>query len=397
MKDTVKVFNRLFAITLSLVMAAAMLGVVSSQAFADDYSEAEALPASLDDEQVFQLDILVPYYGCDFFLPVNSQQEPRWSLYNWSIDWGDGNEQLEVGINSPNGYIPHNYSTPGAYSIIIRPNGSTEAWLAAFGFGRPYVIMLGIGSTDNIFTSALMVTGVPTPLRPQMTRTQAQIDGTATPPNNEWAYTFMSCANMTLAPSFVGWEGIKVVGNSFARSMYTDCTSLAALPAGFNLPQDFEVSGGNFADYMFSGAGSLSFQINDEFCFPQRLTSQNYGNFNKTFDLSDNAPVQNRTAASIIGDCPTPTSPASTFNSRFNDLPFIPVNWGGGGLPRVGAPGSGDIDGDGFVTMSEVIICAQASIGVVDLSPAQLDAIDIDRDGIITMADVVLVLKLTVL
>jgi len=375
-----------FSSLLTLVIAATLMGALPTPAL--------AVPA---DEQIFQLEIKVFDDGSAFMLPINSQQGPTHPLYDWAIDWGDGSRQIASGTGGTNVGIFHVYSLAGEYTVSIRPHGSTEAWLAAFGFGPRIIIMYASDSLEAAASPQSMVLGVPTPITPEMTRTQAQIDGSVAPPYYEWAYAFMDCYNLTLVPSFVGWEGITAVGNGFARSMYTDCSSLAALPAGFNLPQSIEVSGGNFADYMFYGAGSPSFQINDDFCLPRGVYSQTYSNFNQTFRLSNNAPLQNRTAASIIGNCPTPSTQSSTFDSHFSDLPYIPVNWGGGGLPKVGAPGSGDLDGDGFVTMSEVSICALAAIGSADLSPAQLDAIDIDRDGVITMADVMSIYKLAIM
>ena len=380
-----------FSVLLSMLMAVALLGAMSLQVFADDDSEVEALPAALDDELVFQLDILVPSNGSVFNLPVSSLQEPR-PLFNWVIDWGDGNQQIAIGSAIRFGGIPHEYSFAGIHSITIRPNGSIEAWLAAFGFGPINVIMLETGSTEDA-NSASMVFRVPTPIRPGMTRTQSQIYGIATPPDNEWAYAFRDCFRMYLAPDFVGWEGVKAVGNNFARSMFENCASLSGMPAGYNLPQDFVVSGGNFANHMFYGAGGLFFQINDEFCFPQGLLSQNEGDYYEAFHLYTNAPVQNRTAASIIGLCPKPASYAGTFDSHFIDLPFIPTVWGGNGL----TPRSGDLDGDGFVTMDEVNFCARAAIGNIIPSPVQIAILDIDGDGVITMADIMLIFKLSIL
>ena len=86
-----------------------------------------------------------------------------------------------------------------------------------------------------------------------------------------------------------------------------------------------------------------------------------------------------------------PADERETFDWHFIDIDFIPINWGGGGQtppPTVGAPGTGDLNGDGFVTMNEVLICAQASLGDIGLSPEQLACIDMDGDGFITMFDV---------
>ena len=380
-----------FSVLLSLVMVVALLGAIPLPAFADDDSEAEVLSTVLDDEQVFQLFIFVPTNGAEFTLPINSRQEPR-PMFNWSIDWGDGIQHFAAGSTSMFNGIPHVYSSMGAYTITIRPNGSTEAWLAAFGFGPPNVIMLEAGSTENS-QSASMVYEVRTPIRPEMTRTQAQIYGNAAPPDNEWAYAFINCMTMTLAPSFEGWEGVKTVGNNFARSMFENCASLGALPSGFNLPQFIEVSGGGFASYMFYNAGGPSFQINYEFHFPKGVHSQGNDSFYQTFRLSANAPTQNRSALSIIGGCPTPVSQMYTFDSHFVDRPIIPVNWGGSGL----TPRSGDLNGDGFVTMDEVNFCARVAIGDYIPSPVQIAILDIDGDGVITMADIMLIFKLSIL
>jgi hypothetical protein len=57
---------------------------------------------------------------------------------------------------------------------------------------------------------------------------------------------------------------------------------------------------------------------------------------------------------------------------------------------QVGAPGSGDLDGDGAITAAEAVIVAQAVIsGGAGFTPAQIAAADIDGDGILTMADAV--------
>jgi len=73
------------------------------------------------------------------------------------------------------------------------------------------------------------------------------------------------------------------------------------------------------------------------------------------------------------------------------------VDGNGGNDPgeTVGVPGSGGLDGDGFVTIGEALIAAQALItGTGDLTPAQIDALDVDRDGLLTMADIVLLMRL---
>jgi hypothetical protein len=83
-----------------------------------------------------------------------------------------------------------------------------------------------------------------------------------------------------------------------------------------------------------------------------------------------------------------------TFNFAFDaeTSTFSLIDDGG---PKVGAPGSGDIDGDGFVTMAEVTIALRAVVsGSGNLTSAQIDALDIDRDGVLTMADVIKIIRI---
>jgi hypothetical protein len=62
-------------------------------------------------------------------------------------------------------------------------------------------------------------------------------------------------------------------------------------------------------------------------------------------------------------------------------------------VPVVGAPASGDLDGDGYVTMNEALIVAQAVVGSATLDAQQRAAVDMDGDGAITMTDVLLVMR----
>ncbi|MDR1797128.1 MAG: dockerin type I domain-containing protein [Clostridiales Family XIII bacterium] len=73
----------------------------------------------------------------------------------------------------------------------------------------------------------------------------------------------------------------------------------------------------------------------------------------------------------------------------------FPILAGLGGTPprpEYGEPGSGDLDGDGQVTMAEVTQLVQVIIGVGTLTDGQVLAADMDGDGVLTMADVVQVL-----
>jgi hypothetical protein len=70
--------------------------------------------------------------------------------------------------------------------------------------------------------------------------------------------------------------------------------------------------------------------------------------------------------------------------------PTIPEGPG----PEAGVPGSGDIDGDGHVTMLDLIVLLPVASGQgAALSPAQAAAADMDSDGSLTMSDLVLMVQ----
>jgi hypothetical protein len=62
---------------------------------------------------------------------------------------------------------------------------------------------------------------------------------------------------------------------------------------------------------------------------------------------------------------------------------------------KVGAPGSGDVNGDDALTVGDAIQVARYIAGAADanFTPAQIDAADVDRDGIITITDAILILR----
>jgi hypothetical protein len=483
-------------------------------------------PASLDNpreatsvlaEYSFQLTVRVSAGGMAFILPtsscLNDLGTPK--PYDWRITWGDGSTQYAAGVSSTNGGIPHVYTVPGDYAITITPNSSAEAWLAAFGFN---IDGYDVGANSTVNKS--MVTGVLSPLTPEMTRNAAQINGTAAEPTYEWAYIFFSCINLTQAPVFQGWDRIESVGpyfacnmfdgcknlttlpagfnlpqaltevgngfvsgmfvgcfsltalpagfnfpqgitsveddfarmflydctsltvlpagfnlpqgitsagdyfvcemfcnctsltilpasfnfpqnmtsvgDYFAAALFTNCTSLTSLPTGFNLPQQITTTGKGFAYYLFYVAGGATFQINSEFTFSAGVPANTETAYFLAFQLSEFAPTQNRTATSIIGNCPTPESPRQTFDIHFSDINYIPINWGGAGQtqPGAGAPGSGDLWGTGTVTMDVALVIARVVTGGgMQLAPDQFAAVDMDFDGYITMADVILIMR----
>jgi hypothetical protein len=505
-------------------------------------------PASVQAGPLFQLTIKTPANSSLFYLPTCSTLGfvHNGRSYDWSIDWGDGGTQHASGVSSDNDGIPHLYATAGSYVISITPYSSTEAWLAAFGFFYEETT-----TGANSLANRAMVTGILSPLTPEMTRTSDQIEGTLPAPDNEWAYTFSMCDSLVQIPVFQGWENVDSVGDYFAFCMFKDCkgisvlpdgfnlpvnitkvgnsfvsgmfqgcynlaklpegfnlpqgitevgdyfvysfflmcTSLTELPDGFNIPQNIILPGNGFADGMFYGcsrlaklpngfnlpqniteagdgfaiqmfayctdlselpdgfnlpqgivktgsyfaadmfthnmnlnslptgfnlpqgiisvgrdfafrmfysAGSPSFQISNEFTLPSGIPANSVDSFYQTFLLYTHAPVQNRSAASIIGDCPTPDNSRYTFDTRFKDIDYIAINWGGEGLeyPGAGEPGSGDLWGIGVVTIDVALVIARVVTGGgMDLTPAQFAAVDMDFDGYITMADVILIMR----
>ncbi|MCL2135915.1 MAG: leucine-rich repeat protein [Coriobacteriia bacterium] len=210
---------------------------------------------------------------------------------------------------------------------------------------------------------------------------------------------FYECSSLTRLPDgFTFPQGITAANNSFAVLMFYYCRSLSYLPTGFNLPQSIISVGTSFAERLFLDAGSNSFQINQDFCLPAGLANTGVNVLYQSFYLSDLAPIQNRAAALIIGSCLTPTTNRFTFDGHFRDIYYVPLNWGGSGmaLPDTGAPGSGDLNGDGVVTMDEVVVCLQSTTSPIALSAGQYAAIDMDFDGVLTMSDVIMVLQRTI-
>jgi len=209
---------------------------------------------------------------------------------------------------------------------------------------------------------------------------------------------FASCSSLTSLPTgFQLPQDISGAADYFAAWMLADCPSLDSLPPSFNFPQNLHSVGSNFAVCFLYASGSDTFQINDKLCFPSSVGEASANAWYKSLQLSDHAPLQNRLAASLIASCPTPPSKQETFGQMFRDIDYIAVNWGGKGLPAppTGEAGSGDWNGDGVVTMDEVILALQATISNTGLDQAFIDVFDMDFDGMISMADVIIALRLT--
>ncbi|MDR2957475.1 MAG: hypothetical protein LBU61_04745 [Coriobacteriales bacterium] len=62
--------------------------------------------------------------------------------------------------------------------------------------------------------------------------------------------------------------------------------------------------------------------------------------------------------------------------------------------PETGAPGSGDLFNRGYVSMDVALLVAQIVAGYgIELTPNQFAAVDMDGDGLLTMADVLLIMR----
>jgi len=234
----------------------------------------------------FKFDIAVPVNSLDFYIPTSGgsaaagggtmdNNAPKTNTYNWNIDWGDGETQTVSGTsgNASVG-IKHTYSHGGNYSITITPNGSTDAWLAAFGFSSGLNSVLN-GGGANMQANRDKVTKVYGPIEPLMTRTAAQIaDGIA--PDFEWRYTFNDCTNLTMSDdfNFVGWDNIATVGDSFAAFMFEgDSSDNFTMNSIFNLPQNITTVGEGFAYSMFGECSGANFNMNDVFNLPPNITT----------------------------------------------------------------------------------------------------------------------------
>ena len=296
-------------------------------------------------------------------------------------------ETLSSGFNLPQSLT----STDESFASRMFYNCTSLVTLPA-GFSLPKnLTSVGSSFVDYMFYNCTSLTALPAGFSfPQGLSSVGSYFATG---------TFYNCTSLvTLPTGFNLPQGITSAGDYFAFRLFCTCSSLGPLPAGFNLPQNLSSVGSDFAADFLYLSGGPNFQINAEFRFPAGIAAGSSYAFNRAMDIQNSAPAQTRTAASIIGSCPTPNSPRATFDGHYSDLEHIAVNWGGEGLaPIVGPPRSGDLNGDGYVTMNEVLICAQAALGDIGLNSDQLAAIDMDGDGFITMADVMRVYQMAIL
>lgn len=73
---------------------------------------------------------------------------------------------------------------------------------------------------------------------------------------------------------------------------------------------------------------------------------------------------------------------------------YPPLQWQQPLPPPVGLPGSGDLNGDGQVTILEAQTAMIAVTGLMILNPAQASALDIDGNGILTIADAMAIMRM---
>ncbi|NCC67041.1 MAG: DUF3089 domain-containing protein [Clostridia bacterium] len=229
--------RKILSIVLTICMVAALLPQVSITAKADgkdvfDYSNA---PSS---DEVFYLRVEIASNGTAFQIPVCGKTAYSGSSftygvsYNWIVDWGDGNSTEETGSSSSNGYIEHTYGKSGTYTIIIRPNGTvSDGWFRAFGFDQN-------NSGPNTAGNRGKLTG----FAGILDDTSINISGIV---SCACCSIFANCTNLTAANILFNTEAT-TAGNYFATNMFFGCTSLTALPGGFNLPSGISSSVGNY-------------------------------------------------------------------------------------------------------------------------------------------------------
>ena len=157
----------------------------------------------------------------------------------------------------------------------------------------------------------------------------------------KWGFAermFAGCygSSFTMNQIFNLPQGITTTSQSFANSMFSYCSgSSFTMNSVFNLPQNVTEVDEWFAVGMFQNSYGSSFMVNDVFKFPLLPQSEfdKFGVFDRVFyGINNNAPVQKRTALSIINGNPLPKHFRETFskNTVFSDVSEIDKNWRSG-------------------------------------------------------------------
>ena len=192
--------------------------------------------------------------------------------YDWSIDWGDSQTEKASGTGSNSSVgVSHTYATAGQYTITITPNGSIDAWFAAYGFGTSSII-----GTAHEGANRQKVVSCLSQITPLMVGTEEQVTS-GTLGNNVCQRWFDRCTGkgFNLGNEFgfsQEWKGITTVGNNFCSIMFSDCHSLTALSANLSLPQNITTVGDYFCYQMFYNCSFLT-ALSANFNLPQKITT----------------------------------------------------------------------------------------------------------------------------
>ena len=201
--------------------------------------------------------------SAEFHIPTSNA-----FAFDWAIDWGDGSTGTVSGngVNGSNG-IAHTYPSPGPYTITIKPNGSLNCWLSAFGFASTTVGASVQSNKDKVIAVGGKIT-------PSMVAGESDI-ALGQVGNGVCENWFYRCPNLTMDTDFgfsEEWDTITAVGNNFCMSMLYSCSGASfTMNDVFNLPQNIQTCGNNFCRQMFGYCSGASFAMNDVFNLPQAL------------------------------------------------------------------------------------------------------------------------------
>jgi hypothetical protein len=160
------------------------------------------------------------------------------------------------------------------------------------------------------------------------------------------AQMFRNCSGnaFTMNAVFNLPQAMMDTGRGLAYQMFAGCKGNAfTMNKVFKIPPYFVAkihNASNFCAYTFSGCSGPVFQVNNVFVFKtfssaeldkERKDSEGNATFEGAYrnTFSGCATPQTRTAASIIGNNPTPTIPHNTFGTGFPDWNSIDSNWQG--------------------------------------------------------------------
>jgi hypothetical protein len=168
-----------------------------------------------------------------FAIPTNNP----WP-YDWCIDWGDGTpEEPFAGIGAANTGISHTFPDVGEYDIAIR--AESHRGHAAFGFGYGTIGANASANKEKVLKA--------------LGHIKENISVAEFP--NAWAWCFSGCINLNEVSATL----LPAVPNgtiTIFAAMFSYCSSLESLPAGFKLPNVPKGTSGIFSS-MFAFCSSL--------------------------------------------------------------------------------------------------------------------------------------------